>query len=234
VTFAATQSIFSHVLLRPCVSDETGLTLLTWQVNEPGNCAVQVYVNEHLYEVVERPGACELWMQLDRTQDVRVELLAVDPGRSWTPSVDALQSWSPRLRSRVSLAIPRPNELPVDARAVLTVNGVNEPSVPLWSDAESRSGFGGLMGIGGFGYDDATSIGFGLGLFGRSPLGTDDPDLRLTRDELPPGEHTASAFILDHAGNRVADAAAVTIETSALPRPASSLTIDPTMTLHWQ
>jgi hypothetical protein len=234
VTLHATQSIFSHVLLRACVPDEAGLALLTWQVNEPGDRVVQVYVNEQLYDVVEQPNACALWMQLDRTQDVRVELLAVDRDRAWVSEVDALSSWSPRLRSQVSLAFGRSNELPVDARAVLTVNGVAEPSVPLWGDADSRSGFGGLMGIGGFGYDDATSIGFGLGLFGRSPLGTDDPDLRLTRDDLAAGEHTLSAAVTDDAGNVLAQSAALAIDTSALPQPAARVTLDDSMTIHWQ
>lgn len=229
-----TQDIFTTVLLLPTVPDRPGLVLLSWSSADPAGRVVQVYVNGQLYDVTTDPTQRELWMHLDRGSDAAVELLAVPIERAWEARTDLLAGWSPEWTTAASLTLIRDESLPTDSRVIVTLDGVDEPSEPLWTAASARSGFGGLLGIGEFGRDAATGPGLGLGGMGLAAFGADGQTWRWSRDDLAAGEHTLSLRVGDSRGLIVGGPAPMqTVTIDALSRPAKNLTIDRDFTLRW-
>ncbi len=213
--------------------DSPGPALLSFEPPPEGS-AWQVYVNEELYDVVTDPSQRELWLDLDRTTDTRIELLAVAPDRMWEPRSAELIGWSPQPTTRTSLTILRDESLAPDSRVVAAVDGQEQPGAPLWRPRDPRSGFGGLFGQGSFGYDAAAAPGFGLGDFALGPFAFDAHAWRYVRDDLTPGTHTLDLRIEDARGLTIARLNAPrSIEIEAMPRPAKELVMDAGFTLGW-
>jgi len=231
-----TQDIFAHVLLRPTVPDAPGLCLLTWRTTaeEFAGRATQVYVDGVLHDVVTDPRQREMWLHLDRLTPTRVELLAVDESRMWRDHADALDAWSPGFTTTASVAIERDESWPFDSRVVVTVDGEDEPSRPLWSPRDARGGFGGMFGDGGFGWDMSTSVGHGVGLFGRGRFGAGGTAWRWSHDALPDGEHEIDLRIETADGATIATLdTPVQVGIEHPPAPPTNVGIDDSFTLTW-
>lgn len=226
------QDIFSHVLLQPMDAGHPGRALLSWRVTEPGDWLTQVYVHGELYDVTMDAGQREMWLHLDRQQDARVELAAVDEADAWTDRADELSGWGGMVTS-VKLALVRDEALPTDAQVVVSVNGQEEPARRLWGDGDGRSGFGALQGIGQFGYDSATAAGHGLGDLGAGPHGSDALAWTWQRMNLPSGEHTIEAIARDGAGHTVGQLPAKTVQIDALPQAAREVRMADGFVMTW-
>lgn len=233
-----TQDIFEQVLLRPVVGrlsdDGASTALLSWVAAQQGDRLVQVYVDDVLTDISVDSSQREMWLHLDRTRTVRVELLAVDPADALTDHAADLHGWSPRFVQQASLAAVRDEALPIDTRAVVTVDGADDHGHPLWRSADYRSGFGALFGVGEFGRDSATGPGFGLGGFGAGPFGADGHAWRWQRDDLAPGSHSLEIRLDDSTGRAVGQMdAPQNVLIDAVPAAARSVQLDDLTTLRW-
>jgi hypothetical protein len=221
------------VLLRPTEPDRAAMALLTWSMPPGDERFVQVYVNGALYDATIDPAQREIWLHLDRLKTARVELLAVEPADVRRDFSSDLAAWEPPFVTRAQLTIVRDESWPIDSRVIVSIDGVDGPGSALWGPNDSRGGFGGLFGIGPFGYDTATSPGHGLGEFGLGPFGSDGAAWRWSRDDLTPGQHTLNLRIEDAAGRTIAVMDQRTITIDAIPDPPVNLTLDETFTLRW-
>lgn len=221
------------VMLRPTEPDRATLALLSWSMPPGDDHLVQVYLDGSLYDVSTDPTQRQMWLHLDRLATARLELLAVNPADAWRDCSDELKAWSPPFVTRGELAIVRDETWPIDSRVIVSIDGVDDAGAPLWGASDPRGGFGGLFGIGPFGYDTATSPGHGLGEFGFGPFGADGAAWRWSRDDLPPGLHTLGLRIEDAAGRTIAVMNQQVITIDAIPDPPVNLTLDETFTLRW-
>ncbi len=231
---APTQDIFTHVLLRAAI-DHSNHALLSWRSHGQGNRLVQVYVDGQRYDVTTRASQQHMWLHVDRTRSVRVELLAVDRQEAWRDHRMLLKGWSPAICSHASLAMARDERLPIDSRVIVKVDDQDEPAMALWTDADARAGFGGLHGLGEFGRDHATAPGLGIGEFGFGPIGYGGSAWQWERDDLAAGEHELSVRVFD-----AVDIVAAELEQTrqvtitSLPDPAHSARSDSNFELTWK
>lgn len=222
------------VLLQPSAAPADGAALLRWRSDAPdATTAVQVYVDGCLYDVAVDPDQRELWVRLPRSRNVAVELLAVPRDRVWLDHAHELASWDPAWLPSVPLAICRDESLPIDARVVATLDESDEPPHPLWTAGDARAGFGGLFGEGGFGFDDATAPGLGLGEFGAGAFGRDGFAWRWRSRDLPTGSHTAMLRIETRQSDVLAESTPVATEITRPPSAAQTLSGETDFTLRW-
>lgn len=228
-----TQAVFKSVLARPAL-DVPGLVHLTWRAPTLAEgWAVQIYVDDALYDVVTEASLSETWLTVDAFRGHRVELLAVADD-VWRPRCEALEAWRPRVIDAVASSLMRDETLPVDARVRVTIDGVSHDAGLLWSGDAGRNGFGALFGIGGFGFDDATGPGLGGGPLGHGPLGSDGLPFRFVRRDVSPGSHTVAVTATDAVGRVITESLNLgTIEVDPIPAPPAAFTIDPDFTLRW-
>ncbi len=233
----ATQDVFELVLARPvrgALGWHSGLVHLAWSAPLQGDRFVQIYANDQLLDVTHDPTQRECWLLLDLARPWRIELLAVASEESFTPRPDLLTSWSPPVRSELSLTLVRDEALPVRSEVRATVDGQIVEQRALWEDDSHRGGFGALLGEGGFGTDAATGDGLGRGQLGAGALGADGQAWRWRDETLAPTDHTVSLQALDDRGQAVTpllDLGTRTLES--LPAAASTFTVDPDFTLRW-
>lgn len=232
-----TQDIFELTLARP-VATATGehphLVHLWWRAPAQGSWLVQVYINDQLHDVTSHSTQRDMWLTLDRTQPHRIELLAVDPCYAWQNLAHVLSSWSPAVRDVAAVAILRDEELPTDTQISVSINGKQIANEPMWPANTHRNGFGGLFGIGGFGIDDATGPGLGLGELGMGTLGADGSAWHWRHHRLPAGEYTLSITATTADGQPIAASTAHDVTIDQLPEPARDLTLDADFTLRWR
>jgi len=221
------------VLVRPSQPDDTTLALLTWRQPAGDTRLAQVYLDGRLHDVATRPDQRQMWLHVNRSRSHRIELLVVDPADAWSDFSKELTTWDPPFVTAVQQVLVRDESLPVDSRVIVTLDGVDDDGAWLWGPGDSRGGFGGLFGVGPFGYDAATGPGFGLGAFGAGPLLADGRAWVWRRDDLPAGEHTLEMRIEDRHGHIVATHPQQTFTIDALPDPPADLTLDETFTLRW-
>jgi len=187
--------------------------------------------------VSTHPDQRELWLVVDRTRSHRVELLAVaagDPDALWRPRPDLLKSWYPPIKDRVTAKLLRDEALPIDTQIAVALDGEDVFRSALWPGDTPRSGFGGLLGLGGFGHDAATGLGLGRGELGFGPLGTDATAWRWQSDRLSPGPHEVTLAANDADGHEVTPPITLPAFTAdALPTPARGLAVQPDFTLDW-
>ena len=142
-------SLFEQVLLRGTTL--TGELHLSWIASQQGERLVRVYVNDELYDVSIDSAQREMWLYADLVRLVRVELVMVEVKDAWTDIVEQLGGWTPAINESAEMAMVRDEAMPIDARVVVSVDGVDKAEGRLWSAMDSRSGFGGLFGEGEFG-----------------------------------------------------------------------------------
>jgi len=213
------------------------LAHLWWSAPGQGDRLVQVYVQGELYDVTLDISQREMYLILDRTHTNRIELLAVpadDPEAAWRPQPDLLASWNPSVNSTAQVRLVRDEALAVDTQVLVSVNGASLDHGPMWPNDVPRSGFGALMGVGCFGFDDATGPGLGLGDLGAGPLGADGFAWRWRRDDLPLGVYDIDLATVSHAGLAVTNP--LTFQNVAIDdllEPVTGLTLDGAFTLSW-
>lgn len=222
------------VLLRPAADPTDGLALLSWRGDVPdATSAVQVYLDGELYDAAIDPNRRELWLRLPRSRNVTVELLTVPRVELWRDRSDELASWDPAWSSSASLAISRDEDIDDDVVVLATRDGEDEPPHPLWCAGDARSGFGGLFGEGGFGYDDATAPGMGLGEFGVGGFGRDGFAWRWSLRDLSEGDHELSLRIETPSGDPIAVSDTVTACIDRPPDTAATFGAHDNFTLQW-
>jgi hypothetical protein len=196
-----------------------------------------VYVQGELYDVALDVTQREMYLNLDRTHTNRIELLAVledDPEAVWRPQLDMLDSWSPAVTSTAEVRLVRDEALATDTQVVVSVNGSSLDHGSMWPNDVSRSGFGSLLGMGCFGFDDATGPGLGIGDLGAGSLGADGFAWRWSRGDLGQGAYDIDLTTVNHAGLAVANPLSFQdVTINDLPEPVAGLTLDETFTLSW-
>ncbi len=239
-TDIATQDIFKVVLARP-VTTEAGehpaLVHLWWSAPQQGDRLVQVYLDGELIDVTTDPTQREMWLMIDRGRPHRIELLAVpadEPDQLWCRRPDRLASWNPGVQSAATVALVRDEQLPVDTQVTVSVDGEALDRGPMWPADETRSGFGALFGLNGFGHDAITGPGLGRGELGMGPLGTDGTAWRWQRGDLQTGSHDLLVTGTDAGGQTIADPVSIEgVLIDQLPPPPDTFTINSDFTLAW-
>jgi len=240
ITTKATQIVFDLVLARPVMTpsgEHLRLAHLWWSAPSQGDRLVQVYVQGELYDVTLDITQREIYLNLDRTRTNRIELLAVpadDPEAVWRPQPDMLTSWSPGVVSATELRIVRDEALAIDTQVVVSIDGTNLDHGSMWPNDVPRSGFGALMGMGCFGFDDATGPGLGIGDLGAGSLGADGFAWFWHRGDLGPGVYNLDLTTVNHAGLPTANPLGfLDVAIDDLPAPVAGLTLDEAFTLSW-
>lgn len=236
ITTDATQDVFELVLARSVhgsAGEHPRLVHLWWRAPDQGQRLVQVYVNDVLYDVTLDPTASEMFLVLDRSRALRIELLAVpagDPEAIWRPQPALLKSWTPRVQSTANVCVERDEDLPVDTQIGLTIDGLAVEVGPMWSVADARCG---AYDPSGPVYTDAFGLGFGVGALGVGPLGFDSTAWCWLSDELPTGTHTIQLHATDPSGAPTALSAQIMKTVDHLPAPVNDLHLSGTNTLAW-
>ena len=179
----------------------------------------------------------EMFLDLDRTRIQYIELLAVPPEDAqavWRPQPDKLNSFDDDVNNPQEIAIVRDESLPVDTCFNVVIDGKATDRGPAWPNDISRSGFGTLLGVGCFGFDDATGMGLGLGELGAGPLGLDGVAWQWQSHEINTGTHTLAINATSHAGTPTAMPLALPDFTiNHLPEPVQGLAVDSAFKLSW-
>lgn len=245
MTEGVTQEVFEVVLARSVVGGGGGgeadqdqvLVHVWWRAPGQGERLVQVYVNGVLTEVTTHVEQRELWLMCDRTRTQRIELLAVDAGRSgmvWASHEGALDCWEPAVVGSAKMAVVRDEKLPADTRLIVEVDGREGDRGLMWPAGEHRGGFGGLFGLGEFGLDAVTGPGLGQGELGLGALGVDGTAWRWRSDDLAAGTHELKVKARDKRGVEVAGAVTVDgVVIEALPRAVAGFEVGGDFTLRW-
>jgi len=240
ITTNATQTVFDLVLARPVLTpcgEHAQLAYLWWSAPGQGDRLVQVYVQGELYDVSLDIFQRDMYLILDRTHTNRIELLAVqgdDPQALWRPQPDLLTSWIPSIANAAQVRFVRDEAIAIDTQVVVSVDGSNIDHGPIWPNDVPRSGFGALMGMGCFGFDDATGPGLGLGDLGAGSLGSDGFAWQWRRDDLSQGTYDIQFDTVNHAG--VAETNPIAFQgvvIDDLPEPVADLTLDNAFSLSW-
>jgi hypothetical protein len=240
ITTNATQAVFDRVLARPILTpsgEHPRLAHLWWSAPSQGNRLVQVYVQGELYDVTLDVTQREIYLDLDRTHTNRIELLAVpadDPQALWRPQQNLLASWSPSVASTAEVSLVRDELLATDTQVVVSIDGSDMDHGSMWPSDVSRSGFGALLGMGCFGFDDTTGPGLGIGDLGAGSLGVDGFSWRWRRGDLGQGVYDIDLTTVNHAGQTVANPLNFqNVTLDDLPEPVAGLTLDENFTLSW-
>ena len=140
---------------------------------EQGDRLVQLYVDQRLAAVTTHPDDREATLLIDPSHRRTIEPLAVDADSAGLEMPHALASWHRGERHAMTAEVMRDERFAPDAalrRWSMAKNRGNRTAVG--SRRHARSGFGGLFGLGGFGFDHAAGPGLGRGSSG-GPLGAD-------------------------------------------------------------
>ncbi|MCC7204884.1 MAG: hypothetical protein IT441_07370 [Phycisphaeraceae bacterium] len=208
---AVTQEVFELVLARPAVGvggEIEGLVHLWWRAPEQGQRLVQVYVDERLVDVSVDVTQREMWLAVDRGRGHRIELVAVEAERTdllWREHRWAQGSWEGGFAGGIGVALLRDERLPVDARVVVKVDGVERVNRAMWSSADDRGGHGVVFGLGDFGHDAVSGPGLGEGELGAGALGIDGVAWRWWDGDASAGEHEVEVWVEDGRGRRVSE-----------------------------
>ena len=192
ITTEATQDVFELVLARP-VKTPTGehgsLVHLWWRAPGQGQRLVQVYVNGTLYDVTQDTSVREMFLVLDRTRPIQIELLAVpveNPDAIWRPQPELLKSWQPTTQSSVHVELVRDENFPVDTQVEVAIDGAVVDAGPMWPATEARCG---AYSETGPLFTESYGRGLGIGGLGAGPLGYDASAWQWLRDDLTAGEY---------------------------------------------
>lgn len=236
ITTSATQDIFELVLARAVLTpagEHPRIVHLWWRAPLQNNRLVQVYVDEKLYDVTSDATTREVYLDLDRTQQHRIELLAIsadDPDAVWRPQPGLLESWHPKVSSTVNINLVRDETLPVDTQLMISLDGDETEYGSIWPPSEARAG---SLSEAGITYGGAFGLGLGIGELGSGPLGYDGTAWQWFRDDLSAGNHNAQITAMDQAGSPVSAPLDVTLLTEQLPSPATGLSIIPPFGIAW-
>jgi len=236
ITIDATQEVFELVLARPIVTgagEHPWLVHLWWRVPLQGSRAVQIYVQDELYDVLLDTSSREMILMLDRTRTNRIELLAVpadDAEAIWRAQPSLLSSWQPGLSDVATVTLVRDESLPIDTRVDVELDGELIDSRMMWPNHINRSDPEAALLTG-----DVAGLGLGIGHLGAGRLGHGGESLRWRRDDLPEGLHDIVINALDRDGHPVTDPLMLDdVRVDDLPGPVVGLSVDQGFTLSWE
>lgn len=230
------QDVFELTLARPVatpVGEHATDVHLWWRAPMQGERLVQIYVDGALHDVTADATQRAVWLSLDRTRPHRIELLALPATHAWHDHADRLAGWDPEPSSSAMIQLLRDEALPPDAVVHVAVDDEPTEAAPLWPGEVARSGFGGLFGLGRFGFDDAAGPGLGIGELGFGPLGRGGTRWRWSRDDLPAGGHTLTVEARDAAGHALVPPVDLGLTINHLPEPIRDLAVSTDFTLTW-
>jgi hypothetical protein len=235
ITTHATQDVFELVLARPVVAaagEHPWLVHLWWRAPLQDDRLVQVYVQGELYDVTLDPALREMCLVLDRTQQSRIELLAIpanDPQAVWRPQPGLLGAWQPSVSSSARVDLVRDERLPVDTQLVVEIDGQKTDRGAMWPQDQNRSVTDGLLAFG-----DVAGVGLGVGDLGMGALGAGGTAWRWRRDVPSIGSHDVTINAVDLAGMPVADPILIQdVLIDSLPNSVTDLAINPSFGLSW-
>lgn len=195
----ATTDIFELIVARQ-VLDRPWDVRVSWRATQQGDRVVQVYVDQALTAVTASREARDIDVLIDPSLRRTVELLAVPVGQAGRDMPHLLQSWRRGERHAVQADVLRDEAHDASASLAWRIDAQCGHREALWPRDTHRGGFGGLFGLGAFGFDHATGPGLGRGQLGWGPLGTGGEALTIRDHAVPSGEHTLSLQLLDDAG----------------------------------
>lgn len=226
-----TSDVFEIVLARSVVGRPWEVWV-SWSAPQQGDRLVQAYVDQEWVAVTGDASDRELWLTIDASRRRTLELLAVPRAMAGEPLAWRLPSREAGLRHAVTARVLRDEAWPPGSMLHWQADGGRKRHEPVWPAGRHRGGFGGLFGLGAFGFDHATGPGLGRGELGWGPLGADAESLTLIERDLPAGPASLSLRLTDGAGVALA---AMQRDPAALarpPQPAGDLSFDGT-TLTW-
>ena len=214
----ATTDIFERIVARQAVDQPCDISV-SWRASQQGDRVVQVYVDQVFTAVTASNEARDIEVLIDPSLRRTVELLAVPPDQAGREMQHLLASWQRGERHAVTADVLRDEAFDASASLAWRINSQPEHRETLWPRDTHRGGFGGLFGLGAFGFDHATGAGLGRGQLGWGPLGADASALRIRDNAQQAGEHTLSLWLLDDVGRPVASPLE---QTQLVTRPAAS------------
>lgn len=241
---AMTQAIFQSVQVRPviaagsawgtssaCLTSGTlpGYVQVAWQTGEQHDQLVLAYVDGRFAGMTHQTDQRELWLQMDPSISHEVQL--------WAISAEQAAGLIPPMTSGSSamatLTIRRDETWPVQTQLRWSVNDQQQPTLPLWSQLQPRSGFGGLFGQGGFGFDDAAGFGLGRGELAEGPLGSDSTNWRFHAGHWSSQNHQVQLQAIDASGQPISRLVSIDRTVQRPIDTPGTLACDPDFTLHW-
>lgn len=221
----ATIDIFEAIVARQSLDDPWDVRV-SWRAPEQGDRLVQAYVDQRFAAVTTRSEDRELELILDPSRRRTIELLAVPVPQAGVEMPNLLSSRRRGERHAVTARVMRDEALPAASILAWRIDDQPESSKPVWPRDTHRGGFGGLFGLGAFGFDHATGPGLGRGQLGWGPLDADAEALTLCDESQPAGEHTVSIRLTDDAGREIASPLVQTQRVTRNPEPGSNLRIE--------
>jgi len=135
-----------------------------------GSTLVQIYLDEELHDVVV-PGQDQfVHLGLDRTHARTVRVATTDVSGVWVEQSGGLGG-SGLLTARVDAVLHRQPDSPVGARWRVRVDDQVVWDELEWDCVAGRPGFGGVFGLGDFGFEMGVGPGWELAPFGYGPFG---------------------------------------------------------------
>lgn len=232
-----TQQVFELVLARPVDTPDlqhAQLVHLIWRAPEQGDRLVQVYLNGQLAAASRSIAQREMWLMVDNDRHTEIELLAVHSSVVTNDLGDYLAGINPSTQPFAALRILRDTSLPADSCVSIEVDGASHgDQTLLFSPSDSRGGFGAVFGEGGFGYDNVTGPGLGLGELGLGPLGSDGRALQWRSDTLAQGSRRIDISLQDAAGVSTTHTTGFDAVIDRLPDPPGGVALTDELTLTW-
>ena len=229
------KDVFEQVIVRH-VEGMAGVVHVYWRATQQGGRVVQAYVDGRLMAVSTDAAARELWLMVDASTGHRVDLLAVPREQAWRDLAGELEALGDtKLGWR--LGVMRDLRLPVETVMQMKAGEQVVHESMLFAGDQTRSGFGGLMGLGTFGFDDATAPGLGdVGSeLGNGPLGFDGSGWRLRDVSGLANQGVLRLQAVDATGEEVAQTWVMGEVTRRMaPRSAERLRVEAGTMLVWE
>jgi hypothetical protein len=165
---------------------------------------------------------------------VRIEVFAVLPEYADTDfSSELVGSFS---CSRIKIIMSRSQSLPAGATIQIYYdngtgqidyeNPINHTAIEVWPNWQDKGGMGmSRFGLSDFGYNSSASVGFGVGCFGKNPLGIDADTIEWVSPVLPAGVYKFAVILVDKEGNKSSSIETESITVIPEPQPAQNLEI---------
>ncbi len=232
---AISKAVIEEVLLRQ-VEGMAGVVHVFWRAMTQGERVVQAYVDGRLAAVSAEAAERELWLMVDASKGHRVDLLAVPRDEAWRDFGSELEALGDtKLGWR--LGVVRDLRLPMETVMQVKAGERVVHESMLFAGDQTRSGFGGLMGLGTFGFDDATAPGLGEvnSELGNGPLGFDGGVWHFVGVGEVANQGTVTLLALDATGAKVAQSWVMEdVVRRTAPRSAEDVRVETGTMLVWR
>jgi hypothetical protein len=196
----------------------------------------QVYVNGNYAGTTVYFGQKQMIVSVPSsfTSAVRIEVFAVLPEHADIDfSSELVGSFN---GSRVKLIMSCSQNLPEGATMEIYYdngtgqidyeNPISDTAIEVWPNWQDKGGMGmSRFGLSDFGYDSSSPIGFGVGCFGKNPLGIDADTIEWVSPILPAGLYKFAVIVVDKKGNKSNPVESEPVTVIPEPKPADGLEI---------